>query len=158
MEITSGIFTIPLKPKVKEKVDHVLQIVISVERIPSNFFKHLEDGIYEIRIIMKPEKTKEGNKVNPKTINALFDQKYGSKGTPSRKEFEQKAEAYMIAELIKELRKKAQLTQAQLADRLNVKRTYISKIERASSDIRISTLRKIVETGLGGKLHIHVEL
>jgi ribosome-binding protein aMBF1 (putative translation factor) len=107
---------------------------------------------------MKLEKTREGNKVYPKTINAFFDQKYGKKGTPGRKEFEQKAEAYMIAELIKESRKKAQLTQAQLAARLNVKRTYISKIERASSDIRISTLRKIVETGLGGKLHIHVEL
>ncbi len=107
---------------------------------------------------MKPEKIKEGNKVNPKTINVLFDQKYGKKGTSDRKEFERKAEANMIAELIKESRKKAQLTQAQLADRLNVKRTYISKIERASSDIRISTLRKIVETGLGGKLHIHVEL
>jgi len=107
---------------------------------------------------MKTKKIKDDNKVNPKTINVLFDQKYGKKGTPSRKEFEQKSEAYMIAELIKESRKKAQLTQAQLADKLNVKRTYISKIERASSDIRISTLRKIIETGLGGKLHIHVEL
>jgi ribosome-binding protein aMBF1 (putative translation factor) len=107
---------------------------------------------------MKPDKNRKGNKVNLKTINELFDQKYGKKGTPVRKEFEQKAETYMIAELVKESRKKAQLTQAQLAERLNVKRTYISKIERASSDIRISTLRKIVETGLGGKLHIHVEL
>ena len=107
---------------------------------------------------MKTNSKTLSNKANPKTINALFDKKYGEKGTLSRKAFEQKAEAYMIAELIKESRKKAQLTQAQLADRLNVKRTYISKIERASSDIRISTLRKIVETGLGGKLHIHVEL
>jgi ribosome-binding protein aMBF1 (putative translation factor) len=107
---------------------------------------------------MKTEKIKDDNKVNPKTINVLFDQKYGKKGTPGRKEFEQKAEAYMIAELIKESRKKAQLTQSQLADKLNVNRAYISKIERASSDIRLSTLRKIIETGLGGKLHIHVEL
>jgi len=107
---------------------------------------------------MKTEKIKDDNKVNPKTINAHFEKKYGKKGTPSRKEFEQKAEAFMIAELIKESRKKAQLTQAQLAEKLNVNRAYISKIERASSDIRISTLRKIIETGLGGKLHIHVEL
>lgn len=35
---------------VKEKIDYVLQIVISVERIPSKFFKHVDDGIYEIRI------------------------------------------------------------------------------------------------------------
>lgn len=40
----------PLNQKLKEKVDYVLQIIISVQRIPSKFFKHLEDGIYEIRI------------------------------------------------------------------------------------------------------------
>jgi len=95
---------------------------------------------------------------NPKTINELFDQKYGEKGSKNREEFEQKAEAYMVAELVKESRKKAHLTQQQLAEKLNVKRTYISKIERASSDVRISTLRKIIETGLGGKLKISVEL
>jgi HTH-type transcriptional regulator/antitoxin HipB len=95
---------------------------------------------------------------NPKTINDLFDQKYGEKGSKTREEFEQRAEAYMVAELVKESRKKAHLTQQQLADKLNVKRTYISKIERASSDVRISTLRKIIETGLGGKLNISVEL
>lgn len=40
----------PLSQKVKDKVDYVLQIVISVEKISTKFFKHLEDGIYEIRI------------------------------------------------------------------------------------------------------------
>ena len=95
---------------------------------------------------------------NPKTINDLFDQKYGEKGSKSRADFELSAEAYMVAELVKESRKKAHLTQQQLAEKLNVKRTYISKIERASSDLRIPTLRKIIETGLGGKLNISVEL
>lgn len=95
---------------------------------------------------------------NPKTINDLFDRKYDKAGTKSRNEFEQKAEAYMVAELVKESRKKAHLTQEQLAEKLNVNRAYISKIERASSDVRISTLRKIIENGLGGKLHITVEL
>ena len=97
-------------------------------------------------------------KTNPKTINDLFDQKYGEKGTKSREAFEERAETYMVAELVKESRKKAHLTQEQLAEKLNMKRTYISKIERASSDVRISTLRKIIEIGLGGKLHISVEL
>ena len=63
----------------------------------------------------------------------------------------------MVAELVKASRKKANLTQEQLAEKLEVKRSYISKIERASSDVRISTLRKIIETGLGGKLHVSVE-
>jgi ribosome-binding protein aMBF1 (putative translation factor) len=97
-------------------------------------------------------------KKNPKTINDLFDDKYGKRGTSSRQEFEREAEAYMVAELVRDSRKKAHLTQQQLAEKLNVNRAYISKIERASSDVRISTLRKIVESGLGGKLHISVEL
>ncbi len=40
----------PLPQKVKDKVDYVLQIIISVQKISTKFFKHLEDGIYEIRI------------------------------------------------------------------------------------------------------------
>lgn len=102
-------------------------------------------------------KTKN-NSGNPKTINEHFDRRYGKPGTKSRNKFEQKAEAFMVAELVKKSRKKAHMTQEQLAKKLNVNRAYISKIERASSDVRISTLRRIIETGLGGKLHINVDL
>ena len=35
---------------VRLKIDYVLQIIITIERIPKKFFKHIEDGIYEIRI------------------------------------------------------------------------------------------------------------
>jgi len=35
---------------VQTKIDYVLRIIISVEQIPQKFFKHIEDGIYEIRI------------------------------------------------------------------------------------------------------------
>lgn len=97
-------------------------------------------------------------KKNPTTINDHFDLKYGKGGTKSREEFEEKSQAYMIAELVKESRKKANLTQFQLAERINVRRSYISKIERASGEIRISTLKRIIEKGLGGKLNISVEL
>lgn len=97
-------------------------------------------------------------KSRTKTINDHFDQKYGKIGTESRADFEQKAEIYFIAELIKEKRKQANLTQQQLAERLNVNRSYISKIERAVGDIQLSTLRRIVEVGLGGTLHIQVKL
>jgi phage-related protein len=40
----------PLEQNVKDKVDYVLQIIISVQLVSTKFFKHLEDGIYEIRI------------------------------------------------------------------------------------------------------------
>ena len=35
---------------VQTKIDYVLQIIITIEQIPKKFFKHIEDGIYEIRI------------------------------------------------------------------------------------------------------------
>jgi len=35
---------------VQTKIDYVLHIVMSVDQIPKKFFKHIEDGIYEIRI------------------------------------------------------------------------------------------------------------
>lgn len=39
-----------LNKRIKAKVDYVLQIVMSVNRIPVKFFRHIENGIYEIRI------------------------------------------------------------------------------------------------------------
>lgn len=41
-----------LKSDVQEKVDYVLELVRSAERVPPKFFKHLEgtDGLFEIRI------------------------------------------------------------------------------------------------------------
>jgi phage-related protein len=40
----------PLNQNEKDKVDYVLHIVMSVQMISGKFFKHLEDGIYEIRV------------------------------------------------------------------------------------------------------------
>lgn len=38
--------------KVQEKIDFVLDMIAHIERVPTQFFKHLEgtDGLYEIRI------------------------------------------------------------------------------------------------------------
>lgn len=93
-----------------------------------------------------------------RTINEHLAKKYGEPDSQSRQAFTEKAQAYMIAEMLKSARKEADLTQQQLADKLKVKRTYISKMERAISDMRLSTLRKVVEEGLGGKLKINIEL
>ncbi len=38
------------KDTVKEKIDYALNIVMNVQRIPEKFFKHLGDGVYEIRV------------------------------------------------------------------------------------------------------------
>ena len=96
-------------------------------------------------------------KKNPKTINDYLDGKYGESGTESRSEFKQKAQAYMVAELVKNARKKAKLTQEELAQKVHLKRPHISRIERAETDVRISTLQKIAQ-GLGGNLSINFDI
>jgi len=35
---------------VQTKIDYVLQIVITEEKIPQKFFKHIGEGVFEIRI------------------------------------------------------------------------------------------------------------
>lgn len=34
----------------REKIDYVFEIIVSMDRIPKKFFKHVDDGIYEIRV------------------------------------------------------------------------------------------------------------
>jgi DNA-binding XRE family transcriptional regulator len=59
--------------------------------------------------------------------------------------------------LLRSERKKAGLTQEQLAKKSGTTRFYISRIENDKTDFEMSTLRKIVETGLGKKLKLTIE-
>lgn len=90
-------------------------------------------------------------------ISDHLDAKYGKVGSASRTEFTENAYNYMIAEMLRDARKKAELTQKELADRLEVSRPYISKIERAQSDIQMSTFYRFVK-GLGGKVNIDIQV
>ena len=51
-----------------------------------------------------------------------------------------------------------EMTQAQLAERINKKRTFISKVENDGGNLTLKTLIDIVERGLGGKLNIEVKI
>lgn len=59
--------------------------------------------------------------------------------------------------LIRAARKKAGLTQEQLAERSGTSRFYISRIENNKTDVELSTFRKIVEAGLGKQLKLGIE-
>ena len=48
-------------------------------------------------------------------------------------------------------------TQKQLAEKCGTTKTYISRIENDASDIRLSTLMRIIHEGLGGRLRLSVE-
>ena len=59
--------------------------------------------------------------------------------------------------LIRNARKKAGLTQEQLALRSGTSRFYISRLENEKTDIELSTFRKIIEAGLGKNLKVVIE-
>lgn len=59
--------------------------------------------------------------------------------------------------LIRRARKKAGLTQEQLAAKSGTSRFYISRLENNKTDIELSTFRKIVEAGLGKHLKLVIE-
>ncbi len=88
--------------------------------------------------------------------NDHLDKKYGKVGTETRTEFERKAQAFVIGELLKEERLKANLTQEDLAEKTGTKRSYISRIENGRADIQLSTLFKLIEQGLNRKLELYI--
>jgi DNA-binding XRE family transcriptional regulator len=91
-----------------------------------------------------------------KTTNfdELLDVKYGTTGSKSRDAFEEKAQYFVISEMLKETRVAAKMTQEQLADKIGTKKSYISRVENGKCDIQLSTLYKIFEFGLGKKISL----
>jgi transcriptional regulator with XRE-family HTH domain len=60
------------------------------------------------------------------------------------------------AAMLAELRRELDLTQAVLADRLEVSQENVSQIERGGADVRLSTLSRYVKA-LGGRLEVRAE-
>jgi len=70
---------------------------------------------------------------------------------------EEKKKEDSIGKVIKLERRKAGLTQEELAKRSGTTKNYISRIENDKSDIELGTLRKIIEIGLNRRLNIQVK-
>lgn len=87
-----------------------------------------------------------------------LDSQYGKRGTETREKYEQGFEAFKLGVMIQELRKEQGLTQEQLAEKCGTTKSYISRIENNSSDIRLSTLMRIISDGLGRHLKLSVDI
>jgi HTH-type transcriptional regulator/antitoxin HipB len=87
-----------------------------------------------------------------------LDKQYGKRGTAEREKFEEGFEAFKLGVMIQELRKESGMTQEQLAMKCGTTKTYISRIENDASDIRLSTLMRIVREGFGGHLRLCVDI
>jgi DNA-binding XRE family transcriptional regulator len=97
-------------------------------------------------------------KNNTLTLEQFKDKHYGKRGTARREELEAGYENFRIGALIHEARIEKGLTQEELAEKVGTTKSYISKIENNVKEVRISTLQKIVELGLGGQLQLSIKL
>lgn len=95
---------------------------------------------------------------NITTLDDLLDNKYGKRGAKKREQWEQDFEAFKLGVLLEEARLKLGLTQAELAEKVGTNKSYISRIENNATDIRLSTLLKIIQTGLGGHLKLTLQI
>ena len=91
---------------------------------------------------------------NVSNFDELLDVKYGKVGTKRRDDFEERAQYYVISEMLKEARKEAKMTQEQLAEKIGTKKSYISRLENGKCDIQLSTLYRIFECGLGRQINL----
>ncbi len=87
-----------------------------------------------------------------KTFDELIEREHGKIGTESRNEYEERAQMFIVSEMLKEARKEAKMTQQELADKAGTKKSYISKIENAKGNIQLSTLIRIFEKGLNRRI------
>jgi len=101
---------------------------------------------------------KKTNNMDTKSWSEIKDSVYGKKGTERRDQLERDVESIKIGILLRKAREEKNLTQEQLAELVDKKRTYISRVENNGSNLTLKTLYDIVEKGLGGKVKISIEI
>ena len=90
-------------------------------------------------------------------LDDFIDNQYGARGTTARKTFEEGYQSFKLGAMLQEMRKESNMTQEQLAAKCGTTKTYISRIENNASDIRLSTLMRIVWEGFGKHLKLSVD-
>ncbi len=69
------------------------------------------------------------------------------------KDFETGYEDFKIGIMIKEMRLESGMTQEELAEKMNTKKSVISRMENHADDVRLSTLQKVANV-LGKQLKV----
>ncbi len=100
-------------------------------------------------------KLKENALMNCNSLDELLDVEFGKVGSDTREKFDRETEAFCLAQTLKEERKRAGLTQEELAEKIGTKKTYISRLENGKADIQLGTLFRIFE-GLGRRVSLTI--
>ncbi len=92
-----------------------------------------------------------------KTFEELQDKYFGKKGSKERKVYEVEFQAEKIGEFLKQARESMNYSQAQLASKLGIDKSYISKIENNVKSQRVDTIVKVLKA-LQAKMFIRIEV
>jgi HTH-type transcriptional regulator/antitoxin HipB len=92
------------------------------------------------------------------TLDQFKEKHYGKRGSTKRDKLEKGYQEFKLGVLIYEARLEKGLTQEELAEKCGTNKAYISRVENDIKDVRISTLQKIIEVGLGGQLNLSIKL
>ena len=95
------------------------------------------------------------NKLNLTPIEDLISEDFGPVSSPQRNQFEMDCDAFIIGEQLKDVRRRAGLTQEQLANKIGTKKSFISRVEKGRADIQLSTLVRLFR-GLGRQVVLRV--
>lgn len=79
-----------------------------------------------------------------KDYDIELDKTFGKKGTLQRAQAEEDAYAFFSGQIILDARKEAKVTQAELAQRTNTTKSYISKIENGVIMPSVGTFYRII--------------
>ena len=92
-------------------------------------------------------------------ISAELDNLYGKVGTPEREQFRREAYAYYMGQILLDARKSEKITKKELATRVGVDKSYISKIEKGVIEPGIAMFYRIAsELGFSVELNRRVAL
>lgn len=85
--------------------------------------------------------------------SAVLERKYGKEGTVERAKFDEEAYSFYTSQILLDARKEAKVTQSELAERINVTKSYISRIEKGVMTPSVATFYRIMNA-LGMRVEV----
>jgi DNA-binding XRE family transcriptional regulator len=83
----------------------------------------------------------------------VLDEKFGKQGSAERAEAEEEARTFYTGQILHDVRKEVKMTQSQLAEKVNVTKSYISRLENGGVVPSASMFYRIIHA-LGMRVEI----
>lgn len=76
--------------------------------------------------------------------SAILEKQFGKHGSKERAKFDEEAHTFYTSQILLDARKKAKVTQEELAKRIGVNKSYISRVEKGVITPSVATFYRII--------------